>query len=53
MKPATPAYATAGVDIERVSPELVAAARSQSAATLHEGAGRIGALPNAINHGLN
>ena len=44
----SPAYATARVDIERVAPELVAAARALSAATLHEAAGRIGALPHAI-----
>ena len=48
MKPATPPYATARVEIERVAPELVVAARGLSAATLHEAAGRIGALPHAI-----
>jgi len=35
-------------DIERVSAEAVAAASRLSAATLHEAAGKIGALPSAI-----
>lgn len=35
-------------EMERVSPELVAAAREFSAATLHEAAGKTGALPAAI-----
>lgn len=34
--------------IERVAPELVASARALPAATLHEAAGRIGALPARI-----
>ena len=41
-------YASARVDIERVSPALVAGARGLAAATLHEAAGRIGALPHTI-----
>ncbi|MEO6626775.1 MAG: 4-carboxy-4-hydroxy-2-oxoadipate aldolase/oxaloacetate decarboxylase [Burkholderiaceae bacterium] len=48
MSTPLPQYATARADIERVSPALVATARGQSAATLHEAAGRIGALPHAI-----
>ncbi len=48
MSESMPQYPTARSVIERVSPALVAEARGLSAATLHEAAGRIGALPHAI-----
>jgi len=39
---------TTRVDIQRLGPELVAAAARLPTATLHEAAGKIGALPSAI-----
>ena len=39
---------TTRLDIQRLSPELVAAAAQLPTATLHEAAGKIGALPSAI-----
>jgi 4-hydroxy-4-methyl-2-oxoglutarate aldolase len=40
--------ATTRLDIQRLAPELVAAAARLPSATLHEAAGKIGALPSAI-----
>lgn len=39
---------TTRLDIRRLHPDLLAAAAGQPTATLHEAAGRIGALPSAI-----
>ncbi|MBI5276152.1 MAG: 4-carboxy-4-hydroxy-2-oxoadipate aldolase/oxaloacetate decarboxylase [Burkholderiales bacterium] len=45
---AIPNGSTIRPDIERVSPDVVTAARGLDAATLHEAGGRIGVMPSAI-----